>query len=746
MVFGSAAAAILQLRHLGVAGIQAQQDVQAVRTELRHQDSLEWRAISGRVTPDQVRAELAGSRATAADLISQVGRTGLGRAELAAARERIDAYAVAVDTELSLLRAGDTAAAQEYDEATVDPAFDEAMTALAGYADMVAAAAVRAGTESDLGLLLTVALSVGLTTVVQGRRRWQAVRRRAVQASDARHRALVEQSADLVLVVDPQGTTHYVSPSVDRLLGGTGTGARPGYAALLDALPATDRDSLSSLLATVTPGRTARLEVRLRAGQGWRTVDLSVRNLTADPAVAGIVLTGHDISERQELQQELEHRALHDSLTGLPNRALFADRFDQALRGTARDGRQTGLLLIDLDKFKEVNDTLGHHYGDELLVQVGERLRGILRDGDTVARLGGDEFAVLLPGVGGEPAALEVAGKVQKSLAGPFRVDGLDLSVEASIGVVMSGVHGNDPGTLLRRADIAMYVAKQRNLPVFAYDPGADQHSPQRLSLLADLRRALADGALFLQYQPKVRLSDGQLCGVEALARWQHPELGLVPPDEFIPLAENSGLVGPLTAYVLDLALAQARRWLDAGQPLPMAVNLSARNLIDEDLANRVMLALDKHGVPARLLTLEITESAIMTDPERARRVLDRLAGCGVLLSIDDFGAGYTSLSQLKDLPITELKVDRSFVAALRSDTGSGLIVRSVLELGRDLGLSTVAEGVESAEILTDVTTYQCDVAQGYHLSRPLSEEALDRWRAAWQARSGQAWPAADPP
>jgi len=427
-----------------------------------------------------------------------------------------------------------------------------------------------------------------------------------------------------------------------------------------------------------------------------------------------------------------EHQAAHDALTGLPNRLLLGDRFDQALRAESRTGAATGLLLIDLDRFKEVNDTLGHHVGDQLLKQVGLRLEGALRVTDTVARLGGDEFAVLLPLVGTLDAAQAVARQLQAALGRPFPVDGLDLEVEASIGVVLSGLHGADRTELMQRADIAMYVAKQRSLGVTAYSPDDDGHSPERLALLGDLRRALAGSELFLHYQPKVSLSTGDVCGVEALLRWQHPERGLVPPDAFIPLAENTGLIGPLTAYVLDLALAQARRWLDAGAPLQVAVNLSARNLLDDELDRLVADLLDRHGVPARLLTLEVTESAIMSEPVRAKAVLERLHALGVPLSIDDFGAGYTSLGQLKDLPVSELKVDRSFVLTMRSDGSNSTIVRSVVELGHNLGLTAVAEGVEDRETLEQLTGFACDVAQGYHLSRPLTADALDAWRAGW--------------
>jgi diguanylate cyclase len=294
--------------------------------------------------------------------------------------------------------------------------------------------------------------------------------------------------------------------------------------------------------------------------------------------------------------------------------------------------------------------------------------------------------------------------------------------------VVLSGVHGEDAATLLQRADVAMYVAKEQSLGIFVYDPDADGHSPERLALLGDLRRGLDRGELVLHYQPKVSLSTGDVCGVEALVRWQHPDRGLIPPDAFIPLAEHTGLIGPLTSYVLDTALAQVKTWTDLGHQIPVAVNLSARNLLDERLAETVADLLEHHQVPARLLELEITESAIMIEPARAHRLLTRLHDLGIAIAIDDFGAGYTSLAQLKTLPVTELKVDRSFVLTMDTDPANALIVRSVVELGHNLGLTAVAEGVETAAAMTTLTEYGCDIAQGYHLCRPVTPEAFLTW------------------
>ncbi len=436
---------------------------------------------------------------------------------------------------------------------------------------------------------------------------------------------------------------------------------------------------------------------------------------------------------RRQLHNQREralHDSLHDQLTGLPNRALLADRFDQALRAGRRQNLCVGFLLIDLDRFKEVNDTLGHRFGDRLLTQIGPRLATVLRDMDTVARLGGDEFAVVLPTVDSVSGVMAVAARLRDALSAPFDVEGIEVAVEASIGVAVSGVHGDDMATLLQRADIAMYIAKEQGIGVLAYDPGLDDHSPERLGLLGEMRRALDQDELVLHYQPQIVVRTGEICGAEALVRWQHPTRGLVPPDEFIPLAEHTALIGPLTLRVLDLALAQIRAWLDAGYRVPVAVNISARNLLDESLEREILERLEHHRVPANLLEVEITESAIMTEPERAKDMLTRLHESGIRIAIDDFGAGYTSLARLKDLPVSELKVDKSFVISMDTDASNALIVQSVVELSHNLGLTAVAEGVESEGALTVLARYGCDTAQGYHISHPLAPEAFLVWHA----------------
>jgi diguanylate cyclase (GGDEF)-like protein len=430
--------------------------------------------------------------------------------------------------------------------------------------------------------------------------------------------------------------------------------------------------------------------------------------------------------------RRLRHQALHDGLTNLPNRIFLYRRLERAIAGIGRGDGMAALLLIDLDRFKEVNDTLGHDHGDELLVEVAARLRGALRRGDTLARLGGDEFAVLLCDLPGRAAVAELAGRLHDALRRPFALRGVAVELEASIGAALCPDHGTDVNTLVQRADVAMYDAKRSRASIATYSPDRDPYSADRLGLLAELRRALACDELVLHYQPKVAVDTGVVTGVEALVRWQHPERGLLAPSEFVPLAERTGTVTDLTRWVLDAALAQCRRWRDAGVDLPVAINLAAANIVDTTLPDVVAEALARHGVPANRLECEISEDTVMADPLRAMDVLGRLRALGLRLSLDDFGTGHSSLAYLKRLPLDEVKIDRSFVLGMTEDENDAVIVRSTIDLARNLGLDVVAEGVEDAETLHGLGELHCDVAQGFHLSRPLPADELDAWLAAW--------------
>ena len=513
----------------------------------------------------------------------------------------------------------------------------------------------------------------------------------------------------------------------------------PGNTAVVPKIDSGEVDSAFGVIASETTTQSLAQDKRA-VGQLVHLQTLEKRTSRLTPAVFGLglllagLLAGLSRGYRRLLQAERAGAvefSLRDPLTGLANRALLADRTEAALDAATRSGATTALLLVDLDRFKEVNDTFGHNFGDQLLTLVGRRFAAVVGDSDTVARIGGDEFAILLPDIGDLASAIRIAANLQQALESSFQVEGVELDVDASIGIVLSGEHGTDAATLLQHADVAMYAAKTGTLGILAYSREIDDYSPERLTLLGDLRRALEMHEIVLHYQPKVSIATGEVVGVEALARWQHPTRGLLFPDSFISATERTGLIGPFTSYVLSAALVQASIWAATGSPMPVAVNISGRNLLDEHLPTEVAELLAAHGVPASLLEIEVTESAIMLDPVRAARLLQNLSDLGIRLSIDDFGTGYTSLSQLKTLPIDELKIDRSFVMTMASDARDALIVQSVIELGQNLGLDIVAEGVETAQALATLRGFGCDIAQGYYIARPAPVEIFDAWLAA---------------
>ncbi len=458
---------------------------------------------------------------------------------------------------------------------------------------------------------------------------------------------------------------------------------------------------------------------RLGETSTFDALDLEMVELIA--AQASVALHNGRLIDR------LRHEATHDRLTGLPNRAALQDGMAARL---AAD-RSFSVLLMDLDGFKEVNDTLGHHHGDELLRAVAGRLRSSLPACILVARLGGDEFAVLAPLEPDELDGPATARLLHQALSSPFLIDGVPLDVRASVGVSVSPDDGLDGMTLLRRADIAMYEAKSAGVPVQAYDAAADRSSHRRLALVAELRGAIDRDELVCYYQPKVDLRTGEVRGAEALVRWLHPELGLVLPDDFVPISEQTGLIVPLTTQVLGRALRDCTTWQAWGLPMGVAVNVSPRGLLAAGFSEGVARVLAETSTPPELLTLEITESSVMADPGRAVRVLNDLHALGVRLSVDDFGTGYSSLAYLQRLPVHEVKIDKSFVGELRYDGNRTAIVRAIVDLGHNLGLQVVAEGVEAKPVARLLLDIGCDLAQGYLYSRPLPAAAYRAWCAA---------------
>ena len=428
------------------------------------------------------------------------------------------------------------------------------------------------------------------------------------------------------------------------------------------------------------------------------------------------------------LEAQATRSATHDQLTGLPNRFLYRDRLAQAIIMAGNEKSHVAVIIMDIDRFKEINEAMGPYQGDRLLKQVATRLQSTFHDPETVARLGGDEYAVVIPRLAHLKEASQIIRKIEKALEAPFMLEGLKIEVRGSMGIAFYPEHGTDADTLLQRADVAMYAAKRNRAGFLVYSPRYDEYSPQRLTLMGELRHAIENEGLVLHFQPKVDLKSGRIGETEALVRWVHPKHGVMLPDEFIPLAERTGLIKPLTLWVLNKALKQCSAWEQAGLKLGVAVNLSAQALFDLELPDIVAGALAAHEVSPGHLILEITESMIMVDKERALQILQRLSEMGVRIAIDDFGTGYSSLSYLSKMPIDEIKIDKSFVLDMHENKSNAAIVHATIELGHNLGLSVIGEGVESADSLARLHALGCDAAQGYYLTKPLDANDLAAW------------------
>jgi diguanylate cyclase (GGDEF)-like protein len=442
-----------------------------------------------------------------------------------------------------------------------------------------------------------------------------------------------------------------------------------------------------------------------------------------------LVLAGLSLATTRRLRAHARTNAYlaeYDQLTGLPNRRVFSRRIGELT--DAKGGSFGAVALIDLDRFKDVNDSLGHPNGDELLVRIGRRLTEAVRPGDTVARLGGDEFGIVLTRVVSEAEAITALERLLRVIGEPLELAGLPITPEASVGFAVCPDDGDDADRLLQHADVAVHLAKVGRTGIVRYTPEQDDYDSDRLALVGELRHALASDELVLYYQPQLALGDDDVHAVEALIRWNHPRRGLLMPDAFLPVAEQTGLIDPLTDWVVEQALRQIVAWSEAGTDLSVAVNVSARNLPHPSFADRVLAALAIHDVPAASMTVEITETALLTDVTRARDNLVRLASAGVPVSVDDFGRGQTSLGYLSQLPLHELKIDRSFVTDLLADDAHAAIVRSVVDLSHNLGYVVVAEGVEDDETLERLREMGCDNVQGYCIARPMPAAAILHW------------------
>ena len=544
-----------------------------------------------------------------------------------------------------------------------------------------------------------------------------------LQEGEARFRALVQNSFDIITIHDSNGVTIYESPAASRILGyppGTLMGKTP-FETLHPKDVARAREAFDALLRGEVS--TAPVLMRFRHADGsWIHLEALGNNLLEHPGIRGIVLTSRDVTERKRAEERVQYLANYDVLTGLPNRFLMQDRLTQAIAHAHRNRLRVALMHIDLDRFKVVNETLGHYVGDALLKQAAERVRKATREADTVARVGGDEFTIVFPNVTSVQALSAAAEGMLDDLSRAFPGEGQELFVSASVGISLYPDDAGSVDELIKHADAAMSTAKhlgRNNFQFFTAD--MNQEVQERMLIEAGLRTAIQRDELSLLYQPKIDLATRRIFGAEALLRWKHPKLGMISPSRFVPVAEEAGLVGQIGEWVLHTACRQIREWQDAGYSLQVAVNVSARQFQEYDVAELVMDIMRNTGVLAQNLELELTESAVMNDAEASIVTLERLAELGVQIAIDDFGTGYSSLSYLKRLPLDLLKIDQSFVRDISSDPNDAAIVRAIITLARSLGIKVIAEGVENEAQLAFLNAYGCQYAQGYLFGRPLT-------------------------
>jgi diguanylate cyclase (GGDEF)-like protein/PAS domain S-box-containing protein len=716
---------------------QAQVLMERVRNGTERVDLVTWRSLAtARVASPQTLATGLEAYKEVVASMRELRRLGVpGEDVEEVEREVGTAYGIGINA-LAISRRN-TAAGRRMAMQTFSPAMTRLDAATARAArrqdDRAHAAQVRARLGGMASLVLGVLL-LGLlgwrVHRIQGRSALAEQARAVERRGEERLRALVRHSSDVVAVIDPTSRVRWLAESVHGMLG-----HEPEALAgrrLAELVHDDDAEALDAFLqdAAEQEGEPTMLSVRLRgADDAYRHLELVADNRLSDPLIDGILLNMRDVSERLALLEQLRYQAFHDSLTSLPNRALFEDRLRRALVRLRRAGGLAAVMFVDLDDFKTVNDGLGHAAGDELLQVTARRLQDALRAHDTAARLGGDEFAVLLEDLADEGEALEIAERVRRALEPALTVAGQQVSPSASIGVAWPGPQDNAE-ELLRNADVAMYAAKERGkAQVAGFEDAMRVEVVERLELTGQLAGALERDELVLDYQPLIGLEGGAIVGFEALLRWEHPTRGRLAPDRFIALAESTGLIVPIGAWVIRTACAQLRRWQEAhpwANELDVSVNISAHQLADGHLPAIVRAAVEEAGIGAHRLTLEITEGLLVEDGERIQRQLRELKQIGVGLAVDDFGTGYSALSYLRSFPLDLLKIDRSFVAGIDHDPDRARLVRDIVEMAHNLGLRVITEGIEEAGEAALVRELRSDYGQGYWFSRPGDPTTID--------------------
>jgi diguanylate cyclase (GGDEF)-like protein/PAS domain S-box-containing protein len=726
------------------------------------QSTLEWQAVAEQNVSDEIIEKRETAISDMTKTLEELGRLeqhglplsspmGLRFTQLSDLGENYQSYQDAVDKEFQFLVASEFEEAEEIDESQVDPAFEALSETLGAASINYSALAERASqfaeTAQVASLVIVVMMAAWLfRRLEQGRKTAavSAVEQRALREINV----LVLHASDMIARLDANGIVQYISPAITSLLGyqpeeviGT------TFPKLLSVSEQQnfERFGKNLLRSETVKGETQSRELTFRHQDGSeRSLELTWSNRLHDPEVKAIILNARDVSERKRFQEQLQHQALHDALTGLPNRTLFINRLEHALARTARSQKQFAVLFIDLDRFKLVNDSLGHESGDVLLKEVAARLRNTMRLEDTVARLGGDEFTILLEDLGHTEESVRLAERIVQVLEKPFTISGQDVYISASIGICFGGTGFENtefsntgqatPLELLRDADTAMYKAKkQGKARVEVFDAEIASEAAAQLRLETDLRRALErndtegsdteNSEFRVYYQPLVDLKTGQVVRLEALVRWEHPTLGFLPPASFIPLAEDTGLILPLGRWVLKTACQQAALWhahATTDTPPGIAVNLSPRQFLQPHLVEEVRVILEETGLEPSQLELEITERIIMEHGETTTDTLAQLKALGVQLAIDDFGSGYSSLDYLKRFPVDTLKIDRAFIRDLASNDVDVAIVGAVTTMAQALGSQVVAEGLETAMQVSRVRALGCDTGQGYYFAKPM--------------------------
>jgi diguanylate cyclase (GGDEF)-like protein/PAS domain S-box-containing protein len=736
VLFVGATLAIGQLGRGAFQRLRSSATASDLLASINQQSALEWSVrAEGQLSEDA--AEDLG--ATREDIERDLDRMAIMRVDdvkLAALRSTSAALEAAVDREIALVEEGRLEAAERVDEGQVDPTFERLQSltmVLKKDLDRRASVADRYSTLGSLGLGLLVALGTGVlfTKYSRGRRRADllAGERTGLVESEGKYRAMLESSSEIIIVLSSEQLIEHVSPSVEKILGYSVEELLGKHIALLIAEGDWEPSRMNELRRAAEDEHVRNWQPRMLRSDGTELIfEVMARDMFEHPRIGGLLLNCREVTQEIRLQKELKYEAFHDSLTRLPNRKLFSDRIDHALLLRKRHPeRELAVMFLDLDGFKEINDRFGHQAGDEVLVELADRLKGQLREGDTCARLGGDEFGVLMEDFD-SGAPVQVARRLVESLT--HTVTGLRDPLTVSVGIAISGNGDTTAEELLRDADIAMYEAKREgpgNYRIFENELLVKER--RRIDQQSELRAAIGSGEIILHYQPIYKLDPLEVVGVEALARWDQSTRGMIPPGEFIPLAEKMGLSSLLGNQILDIALLQLREWgqtLKRSNPLKCGVNFSAQQLAAPTFVGDVAAALERSGVDPEHLVIEITETALMEDPDDVARKLLELRQLGAVFALDDFGTGYSSLSYLQTFPVRILKMDRSFVNGMGAGPEDSAYPKAIIRLGHSLGFDVVAEGVETSLELDELTKAGCDFAQGYWLARPAPAALLE--------------------